>query len=177
MVGPTLNIATHALRITTGVITATSTVTGDDFQEGSFSSSVADFNLSLFGVSLLYLAPSLAADLEVGNPVNVVIELDGLEIALPAGLSNLSVSGSILVSNYGHAENGVSEGEAFSSALTLGFQNISISAVVGGLITVGTSVNGTLDVADTSAIQAVPEPSTTLLFAGALGVLALRRRR
>lgn len=178
LIGSTTLVNTQALSITTGIITSTSTVMGEGPLDASFSNSVAEFNLSLFGVSILSSAPStLVADLEAGNPVNVVINLEEVEITLPAGLTDLVASGLIFLSNSGTANDGFLSGSASANALTVGFQNINISAVVGGLITVETEVNGTVATAGTEALQIVPEPSAALLVSGALAILAIRRRR
>lgn len=171
-------VNTQALSLTTGVITSTSTVDGAGPLDASFSTSVADFTLSLFGVSILSFAPAtLVADLQAGNPVDAVINLDEVSITLPEGLTGFNASGQILISNAGAANDGLLSGSASASALTVGFQNINIRAVVGGLITVDTAVNGTLEAANTQAMQIVPEPSAALLVSGALALLVTRRRR
>jgi hypothetical protein len=178
LIGSTTLVNTSALSITTGVITSTSTVTAGGPLDASFSNSVANFNISLFGVSILSFAPAtLVADLQAGNPVNAVIDLDEVSISLPDGLTGLNASGLILISNSGIANDGLLAGSASASALTVGFQNINISAVVGGLITVQTHVSGTIGTASTSALQVVPEPTAAVLTAGALAGLLLRRRR
>jgi hypothetical protein len=183
-IGPTVNVNTTALSITTGVISSTSSVTGagnGPAMDASFSNSVADFNISLLGVSILSFAPaSLAADLAAGNPVNAVIDLEDVIITLPAGISSITATGLIQISNTGIATDGSLSGSASATALTLGFTNINISAVIGGLVTSQTTVNGTVTVANTSALQtatAVPEPSAALLTAGALTALVVLRRR
>jgi hypothetical protein len=179
--GATIDVNSTALSITTGVITSTSTVTGPGDGsplDASFSNSVADFNVSLFGVSILSFAPaSIVADLAAGNPVNAVIDLEDVSIILPDGLSDLSASGLILISNAGTASDGILSGSASAIALNIGFQNINIGASVGGLITVQTQVNGIVSAANSSALQSVPEPSAALLSIGALTALVILRRR
>jgi hypothetical protein len=181
LVGPTIGLNTSALSITTGVISSFSQVTGagdGSEMEASFSTSVENFNISLFGVSILSLAPSdLVANLEAGNPVNVVIDLGDAIISLPEGLSDLSVSGLIQITSEGIISEDVLSGSASASALTIGFQNINISAVIGGLTEVQTTVTGVVTAGDTMALQAAPEPSAALLAAGGRVILLYRRRR
>lgn len=184
LIGPTINVNTAALSITTGVITSTANVVGagnGPAMDASFSNSVANFNISLLGVSILSFAPaSLAGDLALGNPVTAVIDLEDVLISLPAGISSVTATGIIQISNAGTASDGALSGSASATALTLGFQNINISTVVGGLVTAQTTVNGVLTVANTSALQtatAVPEPSAVLLTIGALTAMVVLRRR
>jgi hypothetical protein len=179
---PEINVSVSALRITTGAITSLSEVSGAGTGENldaSFSTSVLDFDILLFGVSILPQIPiDLSADLEAGFPVEVTIDLAEISITLPAGLAALSASGLIRISNAGAGSADATLGSATGTALKLGFENISISAQIGGLIDANTSVSGLLTVGETEAVmQAVPEPATTLLAAGALVVLMIRRRR
>lgn len=177
-----VTVNTTLLSITTGVITSTSSVQGlgnGTPMDGTFSSSVANFNISLLGVSILSLAPaSLVVDLQQGNPVNTFITLDGVSISLPAGVSSVVASGTIQISNSGSAVDGILSSSASATALTIGFQNVNVSAVVNGTLTAQTSVNGIVTAANTAALQAaVPEPSTMLLSIGALTALVVMRRR
>lgn len=180
---PDINLDVAALSITTGLITSTSTVTGAGTGtafDASFSNSVLDFDISIFGVSILSLAPvSLVADLEAGAPVNVTINLEDVVITLPDGLSNLNAFGLVTISNSGVTSDTIPSGSASATALTISLQGVSISADIGNLITVGTQVNGTISAAQTAAVQAVPEPSGVLLLAGSLAALLVfgRRRR
>lgn len=168
------------IRISASTVSASATVTGAGTGTpfvASYLRSVVDFNIEIFGVSILSsFGGDLAANLANGVAVDVTLNLGSLSITVP-GLSSLNLSGFIRVSNAGLTTSNNEEGEASVAALRVDFQDIAVSASMGGVVNYASAMDGEVSVGEARAAQAVPEPATAILILAGTAAMLLRRRR